>query len=251
MRVFLTGASSGLGEALARRWATPGAHLGLVARRREVLDTLADALRARGARVEVFAADVGDTDTMEAAAARFLDVAGGVDVVVANAGVGLPNRIRHGQARDVAALLRTNVIGVTNTLLPFVPTMIARGGGALVAIGSVSGFRALPGRTAYSASKAAVEVFVDGLRLDLAGTGVHAMTVCPGFVRTPLTARLKGALPFLVEADDAAARIDGAITRRVKTFTFPLGMRMASAVWCRLPESWLLRAIPPREEVDG
>ncbi len=248
MRVFVTGASSGIGAALARRWARPGVHLGVVGRRPEPLESLAEDLRRSGADVMVLPADVGDTEAMIDATSRFRSWAGGVDRVVANAGIGLPNRIRTGQVREVADLMRTNVLGVTNTVLPFVPDVVAQGSGALVAVGSVAGFRAMPGRAAYSASKAAVQTFMDGLRLELRGTGAHAMTVCPGFVRTAMTARLGDRLPFLLDVDDAAARIDRAIESRRRTYTFPLPMWLASAVWTRIPEAWLPRLLPARTE---
>jgi len=190
MRVFITGASSGLGRGLALHYATAGATVGMCARRGEVLAELAGEITARGARPIVLAGDVSDTAAMAKNAVEFVDRAGGVDLVIANAGMGIPNLIPSGQAEPIARLMRVNVIGVTNTLVPFVPIMLLQRGGTLVATSSVAGHRAMPGRAAYGASKAAVISFMDALRMDLHGSGVHAMTLCPGFVHTPMTATL-------------------------------------------------------------
>src|SRR5436309_12559157 len=164
-RIFITGASSGIGEGLARRWAGQGVTLGLVARRHERLDRLAAELRERGATVHVHAADVADTAAMKGIVATFLAAAGGVDLVVANAGVGIRSALLEGEVSEPARLTQVNVVGVINTVVPCLPAMVAQGSGVLVAIASVAGWRALPGRTAYSASKAAVITFMDGLRL--------------------------------------------------------------------------------------
>jgi short-subunit dehydrogenase len=249
-RVFITGASSGIGEGLARRYAGPGVSLGLVARRRELLDALAAELREQGATVQVYAADVADTAAMKTIVGSFLEAAGGVDLVVANAGVGIRSALDKGESAEVARLMAINVIGVTNTVVPFVPAMLAQKSGVLAAISSAAGWRALPGRSAYSASKAAVITFMDGLRMELTGTGVHAMTICPGFVRTPMTAVLHHKLPFLVELDDAIAEIAGAIDRRARSWTFPWQFRLLVPFF-RLAPEWVIRRITPPPRMDG
>src|SRR5581483_2725367 len=113
-------------------------------------------------------------------------------------GIGIPHRTLQGESEPIAKLMRVNVIGVTNTVVPFVPAMVKQGSGVLVAVSSMAGHRGLPGRAAYRASQAAARVFMDACRLDLHGTGVHAMTLCAGFVRTPLTPVLDNKLPFLI-----------------------------------------------------
>jgi hypothetical protein len=250
MRIFITGASSGIGEGLARSYAAPGVSLGLVARRAEVLATLAGELRERGATAHVHAVDVADTAGMKRAAGEFIAAAGGVDVVVANAGVGIRNALLEGNSEDVARLMQVNVVGVTNTIVPFVPAMVAAKAGVLVAVSSMAGHRALPGRAAYSASKAAVITFMDGLRMDLHGTGVHAMTICPGFVKTPMLGGLDGKLPFLVELDDAIRQIRAAIDGRRRTFTFPWQMNLMRHVLTRAPE-WVVRKSAPKPRKRG
>jgi short-subunit dehydrogenase len=243
-RIFITGASSGIGEGLARHYGKPGAVLGLVARRADVLAKLADELRASGATVHVYPADVADTSAMKKVAEHFVEAAGGVDLVIANAGVGIKSALRDGGSEDIARLLQVNVIGVTNTIVPFVPAMVAAGSGILCTVSSMAGHRALPGRVAYSASKKAVTTFMDGARMELAGSGVHAMTVCPGFVNTPMTQGMKN-LPFAVECDDAVAAIVRAIEGKKATVTFPWQMNVLKEVLTRAPE-WLVRRTAPK-----
>jgi len=244
-RVFITGASSGLGEGLARHYGRAGAVIGLVARRAAMLESLATTLRGQGATVHVYAGDVADTAFMTASASAFVEAAGGVDLVIANAGVGVAaDAPKTGAAADVAWMLGVNVIGVTNTIVPFVPTMLAQKSGVLCAVSSVAGHRALPGRTAYSASKVAVTTFMSGLRMDLHGSGVHAMTLCPGYVTTPLTAENEGMI-FVIDVDRATAEMTRAIAARATTFTFPWPMRWLSVLLRHAPEGLVRRLAPP------
>ena len=245
MKVFITGASSGLGEGLARHYARAGAIIGLCARREALLEGLARTIEAAGARAIVHAVDVSDTAQMQKAAAAFAAASGGVDLVIANAGIGIPSETLAGKSEPIAKLMRVNVIGVTNTIVPFVPIMVQQGSGTLVAMSSVAGHRGLPGRSAYSASKAAVITFMDALRLDLHGTNVHAMTLCPGFVHTPLTKTLPGKLPFVITREKAVKLMTRAIDRRAKTYTFPWQMRILSALMQLAPEGILRRISPP------
>jgi short-subunit dehydrogenase len=243
MRVFITGASSGLGEGFALHYAAPGAVIGLCARRAPMLAELARTVEAKGARAAIHAADVSDTAAMAQIADAFVGEHGGVDLVVASAGIGIPNETLAGKSEPIAQLMRINVIGVTNTLVPFIPAMVERGAGTLVAVSSLAAFRGLPGRAAYSASKAAVLTFMDGLRLDVRGSGVHAMTLCPGYVRTPMTARLVK-MPFVIERDEAVRYMVDAIERREDTFAFPWQVRALSRVLEFGPE-WLVQRIAP------
>lgn len=242
-RVFITGASTGLGHGLALHYAKPGAVLGLLARRRELLDELKGECEQRGATAHVYAQDVADTAGMGRAIESFLAAAGGADLVIANAGVGVKSGLLEGRADDVAWLLGINVIGVTNTIVPFVPAMVQQGSGTLVAVGSVAGHRAIPGRAAYSASKACVKTFMDGLRMDLNGTGVHAMTLMPGFVDTPLTVD-NPQMMFVLDADTAVGKMVRAIAAERSTFTFPWQMNVLSRLMKIAPEALLRRAAP-------
>jgi len=242
-RLFVTGAGTGLGQGLADHYARSGAHLGIVGRRESLLREHEKEWTARGARVEVYAGDVADTDFMVHCARDFLAAAGGVDLVLANAGVAIANRVLEGESREIAWLMNVNVVGVTNTVVPFVPQMVKQGSGVLCALGSMAGHQPLPGRAAYSASKAAVTTFMSALRMDLHGTGVHAMTLCPGFVDTPLTLDNPGMM-FVIDVPRAVDYMVGAIEARKRTYTFPWQMNALKEVMTRAPES-LVRRIAP------
>ena len=250
MKIFITGASSGIGEALARDYGTSGAHFGLVARRRDLLEKLGAELRERGASVTVYALDVTDTNAMHEAANDFAARAGGIDRVIANAGIGIGDTLREGDSASVAHLMNVNVVGVTNTIVPFIPIALRQRSGTLVAVSSMAGHRGLPGRAAYSASKAAVITFMDALRMQLVGTGVHAMTLCPGFVHTPLTETLSHDLPFVLEVDHAARLMRRAIETQKKTYTLPWQMDLLRHVMVNAPE-WLLRRMAPPARSEG
>lgn len=241
-RVFLTGASSGIGRGLALQLARPGGRIGLVARRQPELEELAAELDRRGCRALVLPVDVRDTDAMRDAAQEFATWAGGADLVIANAGIGEGRRGERFDPQRVAEVFSVNVIGVSNTVLPFVELMRAQGYGTLAAVASVAGLRALPGSTSYSASKAAVLTFMDSLRMELHGTGVHAMTLCPGFVRTPLTDKNAFSMPFLMECERACELMVSAIQRRVNTYVFPWQMRVLGAILRYGPEALVRRA---------
>jgi len=249
MKVFITGASSGIGAQLARHYGIAGAELGLVARRSELLEALATELRQRGAKVFVYTADVIDPAAMHRAIDDFVARAGGADCVIANAGIGIKDSLREGDSESVARLMSVNVVGVTNTIVPFIPTMLRQNSGALVAMSSMAGHRGLPGRAAYSASKAAIITFMDALRMQLADTNVHAMTLCPGFIETPMTASLDNRLPFLLGVEEAVRLMTHAIERHEKTYTLPWQMNLLRHVMVNAPE-WLLRRLapPPRRE---
>lgn len=234
MKVFVTGASSGLGAALARHYATAGATLGLVARREAELARLAETLAP--ATVASYTADVRDAEAMARAGADFVARYGPPDLVIANAGISRGMLTTH--AEDLPAfraILETNVLGLAHTFHPFVAPMCAARAGALVGIASVAGFRGLPGSAAYCASKSAAITYLESLRVELRRHGVAVLTICPGFIATPLTARNPYRMPFLMQADDAARRIARAIAQRRRFCVVPLGM----AVFARL-----LRALP-------
>lgn len=241
----MTGASSGLGRGLALELARPGRSIALVARRRDLLDELATELEARGCTPLVLPGDVRDTTLMGQLAERFLDWAGGVDLVIGNAGIGEGRRVTRIDPQRVAEVVSINALGVTNTVLPFVGPMRDQQSGTLVAVGSVAGFRAMPGSLSYSASKAFVATFMEGLRMELHGSGVHAMTLCPGFIRTPLTDQNDFAMPFLMDCESACRLMVDAIERREDTYVFPWQMRLASALLRHGPE-WFVRRVASR-----
>ncbi|MEO6566615.1 MAG: SDR family oxidoreductase [Casimicrobiaceae bacterium] len=220
MRVFLTGASSGVGEALARRYAGMGATLGLVARRKGELERVA--ARVAPATVATYALDVREGDALAAAGADFCARFGTPDVVIANAGVSRGTVTEEPSDRAAfQAVFDTNVMGVVNTFSPFAAAMRREGRGTLAGIASIAGFRGLPGAGAYSASKAAVITYLEALRIEMHGSGVDVLTLCPGFIATPMTARNPYRMPFILTAERAAELMMNAIARRQRFYVLP------------------------------
>jgi short-subunit dehydrogenase len=247
MRAVITGASSGIGKALARRYAGPLNALGLIARRKEALDTLAAGLPGRNA---VYPLDVTDEQALARAAMDFVERFGPPDLVIANAGVSVGT---HGEALGDAAKLRrmleVNVIGLAATLAAFAPAMRAAGRGTLCGIASVSGFRGLAGAGAYCAAKSAAITWLESLRVELRGSGVSVVTVCPGYVDTPMTRINRYRMPFLLPADEAARRIARAIDAKRRLAVIPWQMALVSYPLRALP-GWLydrLAARAPRK----
>lgn len=236
MKVFLTGASSGIGEALARHYAAGGATLGLLARRGDLLRSLKASLDAPG---DIYPCDVRDLAAVSAAADDFIARFGVPDLVIGNAGVSFGTLTEH--AEDAAVfreVLDINVMGLVNTFHPFVRPMRNRGGGTLAGIASVAGFRGLPGATAYSASKAAAIRYLEGLRVELRSSGVRVTTLCPGYIATPMTSRNPYPMPFILQADDAARRFARAIASGTSYAVIPWQMAIAGRVLAVLP-NWL------------
>jgi len=219
--VLITGASSGIGRALAVELARRGASLGLLARRAEELLKTAKAVEEAGGRALVLTTDVRDARGVEAAARRVREQWGRIDLLVANSGVGVITPASTLRADEVADVISINAIGVANSVAAVLPDMLARRSGHLVAISSLAAYRGMPKSAAYSASKAAVTTFFESLRVDLRGTGVAVTVIHPGFIKTPMTAGRKGRLLFVLELDDATRRIVRALERRPRTFAFP------------------------------
>ena len=235
MKVFLTGASSGIGEALARHYAGRGATLGLVARRGEMLRTLQ---RSLPGSTEIYQADVRDNAALTSAAGEFMARHGVPDLVIGNAGVS------YGTLTEVAEdsatfreILEVNVVGLVNTFHPFVGPMRARGAGTLAGIASVAGLRGLPGSSGYSASKAAAIAYLEALRLEMRRCGVKVSTICPGFIATPMTAKNPYPMPFIIEADDAARRIARAIDAGRSFAIVPWQMAIVGRILRVLPNA--------------
>jgi short-subunit dehydrogenase len=233
MRVFITGASSGIGAALARHYGERGATLGLLARREEALREIG---ASTGAPFDIHACDVRDLAAVKRAAEDFMARHGTPDIVIADAGVS------HGtlteQAEDAATfreILDVNVMGMVHAFHPFVAAMRERGSGSLVGIASVAGLRGFPGAGAYSASKAAAIRYLEALRLELRSTGVQVTTICPGYVASPMTARNPYPMPFIIEADDAARRIASAIDAKRAYAVIPWQMALVGRLIALLP----------------
>lgn len=231
---LITGASSGIGAALARLLAGRGTEVVLAARREDALREHAEAITAAGGKARIEALDVCDPERTQARI-RELDEELGLELVVANAGVGGSRWSGKLQWEHVKPIIDVNVSGAVATLTGALPGMVARKRGHLVGISSVAQYRGLPSSAAYCASKAFLSTFLEGLRIDLHGTGVFVTDVRPGFVETPMTASM-GTLPFLVGVEDAAQIIANAVERRRKIVVFPAAMAMVGKMLTVLPK---------------
>jgi len=249
-RVFITGASTGIGAALAQHYASADTEIGLFARRRDLLEKLASRLPGRTA---LYASDITDIAALAAAAHDFITRFGAPDLVIANAGISSGT---HGdEIEDVETLRRVldvNVAGLAATLAAFAPAMRAEGKGTLCGIASVAGFRGLPGAGAYSASKAAAISWLESLRAELAGSGISVVTICPGFVDTAITRVNKYRMPFIISTDEAAKRFARAIAAKRRLAVIPWQMAIVSTLLRALP-GWLydrLAVRAPRKPRD-
>ncbi len=234
--VFITGASSGIGQALANRFYESGYCLALVARRSDQMRQWAVEKGWAPQRYQIYAADVAVVDSIVGAAAACMAAQGLPDVVVANAGVSVGMNTAVRQDIDVMArLFAINNIGLAATFHPFLEAMQHRGSGVVVGIGSVNGIRGFPGHGAYCASKAAVISYCESLRGELIGTGVRVVTICPGYIDTPLTSANRYSMPFLMSAAAFAERAVRAIEAGTSYRVIPWQMGIVACVLRLLP----------------
>ncbi|MFL5309421.1 MAG: SDR family NAD(P)-dependent oxidoreductase [Myxococcales bacterium] len=234
--VFITGASSGLGRGLSLHYARAGATVHAAARRERELATLAE--EAPAGRVVPVAVDVTDADRLVRAIRDAEAASGGsLDLVIANAGIGSPSSARKMDWTSVKKTLDVNASAACVTVAAALPAMVARDAGQVVAISSLAAFRGMPGNAAYCASKAALHVFMESVRVDLRGTFVRATTIYPGFVKTELTAKNKFRMPFLMELDDAVRVMARGIARGQPTIAYPLPMAALVRSLAALPRS--------------
>jgi short-subunit dehydrogenase len=235
----ITGASSGIGCELARALAKEGCKVGLVARRRDLLDQLAETIRSSGGTAAVAVADVVDRAQTVEAIRSLGGVLGPIDLLVANAGVGAPTLLDPPNVPDIEKMFKVNVFGVVYAIEAVISEMLARRRGHIAAVSSLAAYKGLPGESAYCASKAALNTYMEGLRIQLRDKGIAVTTICPGFVKTPMTAVNDFHMPWLLEADDAARRIVRALRRRKKVFNFPWQMGLVMRVTSWLPD-WII-----------
>jgi hypothetical protein len=231
--VFITGASSGLGAALARHYGRQGAVLGLCGRREKALQQAAAGLNAH-----CFIADVRDAAAMQDAAKEFIARAGIPDIVIGCAGISVGALTE--EAADLAvfqAVMDANIMGLVHTFHPFIAPMQAAGKGVLCGIASVAGVRGLPGGGAYSASKAAARVYLESLRLELKSSGIAVVTVSPGYIETPMTHVNPYPMPFRMSADAAAAKVARAIEKRRPESVIPWQMAAVARLMRCMPRA--------------
>lgn len=251
MHVVITGASSGIGLALARYYLDRGNVVTAIARRGELLARLSGQYPER---VQTSALDVRDGAALQQAAVAAIARFGPPDVVISNAGVS------HGTLTDDVAdeavfrdIMDINVLGMVKTYRPFLGAMRRARAGTLVGIASVAGFRGLPGSGAYSASKAAAIAYLEALRLELRRSGIKVVTICPGYIKTPMTDANRFHMPFLIEADDAARRMARVIERGRSFAVIPWQMAMAGKLLTWLPNwlyDWLFSRAPRKRRIS-
>lgn len=244
---FITGASSGIGQALAWRYHQAGWRLALVARRTRDMQEWAAARGIAADRYAAYGADVADTRSIVAAAQACIASQGLPDVVIASAGisVGMDTAVQD-DLKVMADTFAVNNVGTAATFHPFVQAMVQRGSGALVGVGSVAGIRGLPGHGAYCASKAAVITYCESLRGELRPAGVKVVTICPGYIDTPLTRQNRYAMPFLMQPDAFADRAFRAIEAGRSYRVIPWQMGVVAKLLRLLPNPLFDRLLAGR-----
>ena len=258
--VLITGASSGIGRALAVLLSREGAKLGLIARRRDLLEELASTINTATihdsrSKIHVAIADVTKRDEVQAAAQAVRTALGPIDVVIANAGVGTPTLLDPVNVHDVERMIQVNLLGAVYAIEAVLPEMLKRKSGHLVAISSLAAFKGLPGESGYCASKAAINAYFEGLRIQTRDYGIRVTVACPGFVQTPMTAVIDTPMPFLMTAEKAAEHILWAIRKRKKLYRFPRRMSWLMRLTSLLPDWIVARSMksynekPPMNEL--
>ena len=244
--VFITGASSGIGEYIAYEYAKQGATIGLVARRKELLEKVSAKCEELGGKPIIYEVDVSNQSTTKNAIDDFIAKSGGIDIVIANAGISGKVDLDKGDSTEINRMLSTNILGVTNTVIPTLPTMIKQNSGRVVVISSIAGFRGLPGRSGYSASKAAVRFMANSWRSSFAKNGISFTTICPGFIDTDMTNKHKYKMPFLMDVDVFAQKMVNAIEKKKKTYVVPWQWRFVIPIIKAVPE-WLLNFVASKK----
>lgn len=243
---IVTGASSGIGWALAHELVRQGARVGLIARREDRLKSLAHEI---GPQATYVTADIADREQTLSAFRELAARLGSPDLVIANAGLSRPTFLKPFNVEEMEAVFRVNVFGLLYTIDAVLPEMLKNGRGHIAAVSSLAAYMGFPGKQGYAASKAAVSRSMEGLRIQLRGTGITITTICPGFVRSEMTATHKFRMPWLLEADDAARRILKALARKRKVYDFPWQTSLFMRLIPWLPDWFLARALKPYEEI--
>jgi short-subunit dehydrogenase len=245
--VFITGASSGIGLAVALVYYQAGYNLALVARRTEEIKSWCSRYNLSPNRYKIYSANVGEIDSIVAAGKACIAAQGLPDVVIANAGisVGVDTAIRD-DLDQLAQTYATNNIGLAATFHPFIEGMLQRKSGKLVGIGSVGGIRGMPGHGAYCGSKAAVINYCESLRGELRGSGVQVVTICPGYIKTPMTEKNSYPMPFLMEVDDFAKQSLAKIEAGSSYSVIPWQMGVVAKLLRLLPNALFDKALAGR-----
>ncbi len=246
--VFITGASSGIGQALALTYYQAGYKLALVARRTSEIESWISRHNISFNSYKIYSADVSNIDSIVAAGKACIAELGLPDVVIANAGisVGVDTAIRR-DLDHMAQTYATNNIGLAATFHPFIEGMLQRKSGKLVGIGSVAGIRGLPGHGAYCGSKAAVISYCESLRGELLGSGVQVVTICPGFIKTPMTEKNRYPMPFLMAVNNFAEQSFSKIEKGSSYSVIPWQMGVIAKLLRLMPNVLLDKALAGRQ----
>ena len=242
-KIFITGASSGIGKALALAYAKRGYSVGLTARREEILQDVAQACEKLGGIPFVYQLDVQDAEKCKSVAEQFMADAGSIDIAIANAGIGGDDGLFSGDSNQINTILNTNILGVTNTLIPFIPAMKAQNSGSLVCISSVASFMPLPFHGGYSSSKIAIRMIFDSWRPTLQKYMIKTVSICPGFVDTPIVKGPARRFP-MKSAEDAAEQFLKVIDLGYSTYIYPWPYRILVLIVQLTPErfyNWLIK----------
>ena len=236
--VIITGASSGIGEALACRMAGEGCRLGLIARRKELLDKIADKINRNGGRALSLPADVVNFDQLKESMNTVLKEFGQIDIAVANAGVAPFARIATLKSAALRQIMDINFFGAWNLFECVLPNMLERGSGHLVGVSTFASFRGMQRLGPYSASKSAINILLESARVELYRKNIHCTIIMPAYVKTPLTDTNKSRMPFMISADKAASVIAKSIRNKRKQVIFPWQFRVFAPIFRNVP-NWL------------
>lgn len=247
LRVLITGATSGLGREMAVQLAREHARVALTGRRKDLLEEAAAAVRAAGGQALALPGDVTDPALVRAHYAEIKKAWGGLDWAVLNAGVSESKGALEFSAENYRWTFNINVLGVANWIEAVLPDMIAARSGVIAGVASLAGYRGLPISGAYSATKAALITMLESIRVDLRGTGVDVVTICPGFVKSEITARYAGqSLPFELETDDGVRRMIAGIKKRKRVVHFPWQLSLPVIYLLHNLPGWLYDRLAPR-----
>jgi len=235
MRIIITGASSGLGEALAFHYATPNNELLLIARRSEKLEAVASRCRGLGAKVETIVADVNDFALMQTIGKQLINTH--IDRIILNAGISVGHSGGVTPFEDFHRLFQTNFLSVHALLEPIIPKLIAQKSGEIIFISSLASLLSMPTSVAYSASKRALNGYAEGLRYQLKPYGIEVMTILPGFIDSEMTQKNRFKMPFLLSTQEGVKRITDAIAKKKRFYPFPLRFYLMIRFALLLPQS--------------
>ena len=244
LNIFITGASSGIGESLAYYYSQKGYTIGITARRNDRLLTVADKCIELGGCPIVYNIDVSDKEKCKDAAKDFMSINKGIDIVIANAGVGGDDNILSGDPSEINSILKINLLGVTNIVIPFIPKMKEQHSGRIAIISSIASFRGLPHHGGYSSSKAALRNLTESWNYTLKPNGISLTTIFPGYIDTEMTKDHKFKMPFLMHSDKASIIIANSIQRKKRKLILPWQWKFIIPIFRILPRFLIYRFTP-------